>query len=150
MFTVVTCFQFLEAYSSMKTHASGRADSFLWYDNSKCYWLGCRGVGECAATPNVSHPKFHPYKVLRVCVYMCGAVNVYKLFSCMWGHDCVCVCVCVWQCLSAADVEFVSPDSTKCSLAACVKWTHTQTNTHNLAFLELGHMPVACVSLWLV
>jgi len=54
----------------------------------------------------------------------------------MWGHGCVCCC------------NVVQLPSLLLLQKLCVK--HTQAHKHNLAVLELMHMPVACVSLWLV
>lgn len=76
---LVTCFQFLNVYSSMKLHVGGKADSFLWYDNTKSCWSEYHCVGKCAVTPKLTHPKIHPYEA--VCVDMCKP-------GCVW----VCVC----------------------------------------------------------
>lgn len=72
---------------------------------------------------------------VHVFAYVCNSSKV----AC--GDTIVYVSVVV----DAVVVAVVTLESTKPTVAAST----THTHTHTLAFLELGHMPVACVSLWL-
>lgn len=119
-----SCLQFLVGYSNKKIHASASADSFfvVWQHQMLLVWMPSRGCAHCYShTPRLTPPRWY----VRACF-------------------CVCMCAMATSWHVRTWLSFLP-------LLFSFLWaTHfVPTHMHTLVVRELGHMPVASVSLWL-
>lgn len=85
---------FWKCEGSVTTPVSGNADSFLWYDKTKCCWLERRYTGDCGITPNLRYPKNPQCVLVYIRVHVCvwsWYIALYVLLPCgdilsLWGH----------------------------------------------------------------
>lgn len=89
---------FWKCEGSVTTPVSGNADSFLWYDKTKCCWLERRYTGDCGITPNLRYPKNPQCVLVYIRVHVCVCGLGISLYTCgdfffsrgdilsLWGH----------------------------------------------------------------
>lgn len=120
---VLTCFQFVVGSSTKKIHGGAHAESFFCGMTTS----NIVGLDAITCTPLLSYPAINSSEAVCMCVFA-------RLHGC---NGCEMTC-------EDMIVSFLP------LLFSFLRATHfVPTHMHTLVVQELGHMPVASVSLWL-